>query len=357
MARRTALIVGVTGIGGSNLARVLVRDGWQVTGLARRPSSEITGVDYLSADVLDPSSVQAVLAGRDISHLFFTTWSRQATEAENRAVNGAMLRNTLEALGQTTTLEHASLVTGLKHYLGPFEAYASTPVETPFRESMPRVPYPNFYYDQEDILFEQADRQGFTWSVHRPHTMIGWALGNAMNMGVTLAVYGSICRETGEPFTFPGSPQQLNGVTDVTDARLLGRHLAWSATEPRAANQAFNTVNGDVFRWRQMWPLLAEDLGVEAAAYPGQPTPLSERMGHADGVWEKLSAQHGLAPHTASELASWWHTDADLSREVETFADMTKSRLLGFNDYQPSLSSFLDLFERLREARIIPRVT
>jgi hypothetical protein len=79
-------------------------------------------------------------------------------------------------------------------------------------------------------------------------------------------------------------------------------------------------------------------------------------MSHADGVWEKLSAQHELAPHTASELASWWHTDADLSREMETFADMSKSRMLGFNDFQPSLSSFLDLFEKLREARIIPRV-
>ena len=43
---------------------------------------------------------------------------------------------------------------------------------------------------QEDILFAAAERDGFTWTVHRPHTLIGWALGNAMNMGVTLAVYG-----------------------------------------------------------------------------------------------------------------------------------------------------------------------
>jgi hypothetical protein len=59
--------------------------------------------------------------------------------------------------------------------------------------------------------------------------MIGYALGKVMNMGVTLAMYGSICRARGEAFVFPGSPQQYNG---VTDARPLGRHAVWSATEP-----------------------------------------------------------------------------------------------------------------------------
>lgn len=33
---------------------------------------------------------------------------------------------------------------------------------------------------------------------------------------------------------------------------------------------------------------------------------------------------------------------------------MTKSRLAGFHEYQPTLGSFLDLFARLRRDRIIP---
>jgi hypothetical protein len=55
-----------------------------------------------------------------------------------------------------------------------------------------------------------------------------------------------------------------------------------------------------------------------------------------------------------TELASWWHTDADLGREVEAFADMSKSRSLGFLDYQDSARSFLDLFDQLRKDRVIP---
>jgi nucleoside-diphosphate-sugar epimerase len=351
---RTALVVGATGIAGYNTSRALARAGWNTVGLSRSHRYEVPQVRHVHADVLDPESLARALAGIDITHLVFTTWSRQQTEAENCRVNGAMLSNVLTVLGQTTRLTHAALVTGLKHYLGPFEAYASTPAETPFRESQDRLPHQNFYYDQEDILFAEADRQGFTWSVHRPHTLIGYALGNVMNMGVTLAVYGSICRATGEPFVFPGSPQQLNGVTDVTDARLLGRHVLWSSTEERAQNQAFNTVNGEVFRWRQLWPEVAAGLGIEAAKYPGSPTPLEGRMDHADEVWARLVDQHDLMPYKASELASWWHTDADLGREVETFAAMTKSREMGFLDHQSTVASFLDLFGQLREARVIP---
>ena len=354
---RTALVVGATGIAGYNTAQALVATGWRVVGLSRKPRYEVPGVEHVHGDVLDPESVEAAIAGTGITHLFFTTWSRQDTEAENCAVNGAMLANTIEALRRTTRLQHAVLITGLKHYLGPFEAYAAAPAETPFRESQDRLPFQNFYYDQEDILFAAAAEQGFTWSVHRPHTMIGYALGNAMNMGVTLAVYGSICRATGEPFVFPGSPQQYGGVTDITDARLLGRHAVWSATEPAARNQAFNTTNGDVFRWRQMWTRVAEGLGVQPTEYPGSPTPLAERMDQADDVWADLVTKHGLADYRASELASWWHTDADLSREVETFADMAKSRALGFLDYQDSARSFLDLFDTLRAERIIPPLT
>ena len=71
--------------------------------------------------------------------------------------------------------------------MGPFEAYALNKPDTPFREEQKRLQYENFYYTQEDVLFESAARSGFTWSVHRPHTVIGWAIGNAMNMGLTLA--------------------------------------------------------------------------------------------------------------------------------------------------------------------------
>jgi nucleoside-diphosphate-sugar epimerase len=314
----------------------------------------VPGVTPVSVDLLDPAAVKKALADTDPTHVFFTAWLRQPTEAENCEVNGAMLRNFLAAVSDKPNLGHVALATGLKHYLGPFEAYALIDPDTPFREDQERLPYQNFYYDQEDILWEFASESGFTWSVHRPHTVIGWAIGNTMNMGVTLAVYAAICKETGQPFVFPGSPQQYNAVTDVTDARILARHLEWASTTPQAADEAFNIVNGDQFRWRRMWGIVADGLGVEAAEYPGHPTPLVEQMADSASVWDRIVKKHDLVPQPVDRLASWWHSDADLGRTIETFTDMTKSRLLGFTDYQPTDRSFLDLFDRLRSERIIP---
>jgi nucleoside-diphosphate-sugar epimerase len=354
MPDRRALIVGATGISGRNLAAHLVAEGWDVTGVSRRPSQDGPALRHVAVDLTDAGAVAEALRDVDPTHVFYCTWSRRDTEAENIAVNGAMLRGVLDALA-AAPLRHVALVTGLKHYLGPFESYGRTdPPDTPFREEQERLPYENFYYEQEDILWAAAARRGFGWSIHRPHTMIGWALGNAMNMGVTLALYGTICRETGRPFVFPGSPQQWTGITDVTDARLLARQLEWAATTPAAAGQAFNIVNGDVFRWRRMWGVLADGLGVEPAPYPGHETPLEQQMRDAGADWDGIVARHGLQPIPLASLASWWHSDADLGRPLETFTDMGKCRRFGFLEYQSTERSFLDLFDRLRAERVIP---
>jgi nucleoside-diphosphate-sugar epimerase len=265
-----------------------------------------------------------------------------------------MLGNLLNATREQQSVQHVALVTGLKHYLGPFEAYAKAQPDTPFSEEQPRLPYENFYYVQEDILFEAAERDAFTWSVHRPHTLIGWALGNVMNMGVTLAVYAAICRETGRAFRFPGSREQWEAVTDVTDAGLLADHLVWASTTPAAANQALNIVNGDVFRWRRMWPRLAAALEVDPAPFDGEPAPLDGQMADAVEVWPAIVRRHGLRDFDVERLASWWHTDADLGRTIETFTAMGRSRRLGFLGVRDSETSFTALFARLRQERVVP---
>jgi nucleoside-diphosphate-sugar epimerase len=351
---KSALIAGVSGIVGNSLARRLVAEGWDVAGLARRPG-EIDGVKPVPGDLLDPASLKAALGGLRPSHVYITTWMRQPTEAENIRVNAGMVRNLLDAVAPSGSVACVSLVTGLKHYLGPFEAYGKGKLpETPFREEQDRLDIDNFYYAQEDEVFASAERHGFGWTVQRPHTIIGYAIGNAMNMGVTLAAYGTICRETGRPFTFPGSAVQWNSLTDMTDARLLARHLLWASTTPAARNQAFNVVNGDVFRWSWMWARLAEHFGVEPVAPPPGGLPLKTQLADARPIWAEIAARRGLMEPDLDVLASAWHTDADLGRPIEVLTDMGKSRRLGFLDYQPTLDSFLDLFGELRGRKIIP---
>lgn len=351
---KAALIIGATGLSGSHLASQLrATGGWKIYGLSRG-GTKVAGVDVpLAADLTQDGCMAKLEALTDVTHVFFCTWSRQATEAENCIVNRAMVRNALIGL-KNAPLEHVALVTGTKHYLGPFEAYAQGRPYTPFLEDQDRLPGQNFYYEQEDEIFAHAKERGFTWSVHRPHTMIGYVLGNAMNMAVTLAVYASICAETGRSFTFPGSEAQYNAVADITDARLLAQHLEWASTASKAANTAFNVVNGDLFRWEWMWDQIANWFGVANGGLPDRITPLESQMQDAEKIWPEIVKKHGLANQSVTRLASWWHTDADLGRDVECFNSMKNSRLAGFQNYQDSAESFFDVFEALVKNNVIP---
>ncbi len=353
---RTALVVGASGITGTALVDQLLDEGWEVLALSRGGSSR-PGVTGVAANLREVDSLREALAGHRPTHVFFTAWQRQETEAENIRVNGGMVRDLLAALAHAP-LQHVALVTGLKHYLGPFEAYAQGKVpDTPFHEEEPRLETPNFYYAQEDELFAAAGRQGFTWSVHRSHTVIGYAVGNAMNMGSTIAVAAALATELDLPFVFPGSEAQWNGLTDMTDAGLLAEQMVWASTDPAGADEAFNIVNGDVFRWRWLWPRLAAHLGVDPARVrgpEGDPQPFEEQLTAYEGEWAGIAERHGLAEPDITRLASWWHTDADLGRPMEVVTDMSKSREAGFLGYRRTERAFTDLFDRYRAERLIP---
>lgn len=353
---KIALVVGASGITGSNLAESLIAKGWETYGLARTPNIEIEKLKPVAADLLDIPSLKSALSGIAPTHVYITTWMRNDTEAENIRVNSLMVRNVLDVLSEKGSVEHVALVTGLKHYLGPFDAYAKEDFlpETPLREEHPRLDIENFYYAQEDEVYAAATRDGFTWSIHRPHTVIGKAVGNAMNLGTTLAVYATICKETGRPFKWPGSAAQWNGLSDVTDARILAEHLIWASTTDVARNEAFNVVNGDVFRWSRLWKRIAAYFDIEAEGYNNKIQPLELEMANDSDIWKQIAEKYHLKEADLSRLASAWHTDLDLGRPIEVMTDMSKSRKLGFTVFQNTEESFFDLFEKLSAKKLIP---
>jgi hypothetical protein len=114
-------------------------------------------------------------------------------------------------------------------------------------------------------------------------------------------------------------------------------------------------VDGDIFRWRWLWPQIAEYFGLEWQGPPAEGTlPLEPRMNDAPQRWKAIATKYRLAEPDVDQLASWWHTDGDLGRSLECVNDMTESRRRGFCAFQSTPTSFFDLFNRLRAERLIP---
>lgn len=354
--KKIALVVGATGITGSNLAEELIRQGWTTYGLSRNPNHSISGLHTVKADLLDEQSLTTALNEISPTHVYFTTWMRNDTEEENIRINSTLVRNLLNVLSPKKSVTHVALVTGLKHYLGPFEAYAKQGIlpETPVREEHPRLPLPNFYYAQEDEVYAASERDGFTWSIHRPHTVVGYAVGNLMNIAATLAVYASICKETGRKFVWPGSEAQWYGISDITDAKILAEQLVWASDTEAAKNQAFNITNGDVFRWKWLWKRLADWFEIEAEGFNGVIRPLEKEIKNDQEIWKAITKKYNLKEHKLDRLSSAWHTDLDLGRPLEVMCDMSGSRKLGFSSFKSTEDSFIEVFERLRSENIIP---
>lgn len=56
----------------------------------------------------------------------------------------------------------------------------------------------------------------------------------------------------------------------------------------RSRGQTFNVTNGDVFEWRNLWPAIADTLGVKEAA------GLEPILPSKSAVWDRIVRKHGL---------------------------------------------------------------
>lgn len=195
----------------------------------------------------------------------FLNVARPTLLADNRA--GDMLQNFLGALVVSNVVSHIKriiLVTGAKQY----GVHLGRP-KNPLVESdrwLPEPPNPpNFYYRQQRILHAFAHTHNVQWVVTYPNDVIGHAKGNFMDLTTAIAIYAAVHRElhgAGGALPFPGSPTLYAGFDSLTSARLHARFCAWASRAPGAANEAFNVVNGDIESYSNLWPKIAQRVGL-----------------------------------------------------------------------------------------------
>jgi nucleoside-diphosphate-sugar epimerase len=345
----SVLVTGVGGVIGAHAAAAYAqRPGWRVRGVSRR-RPPATSWEHLSVDLSDPDAARAGLAALgDVTHLVFAAYTERAIAREASEANVALLRHTLDGLAQANApLEHVTLYQGGKAY-GAHMGFFNTPA----KETDPRIIQPNFYYDQEDLLRDVAAERGFRLTVFRPEGVIGYAVGNPMNLLMVLAVYAAISKELGQPLRFPGSLAAYDALYQVTDAELLARATVWAGSEPRADGEIYNVTNGDQLRWRRLFPAFARHFGMEYAE--PQPVPLAEAMADRRDVWERLVARHDLVSTPYEDLVGWEFGEFIFTSGFDNVSSTIKLRSAGFADCLDTEHRFLELFDHLAAERVIP---
>ncbi|MGB9378128.1 MAG: SDR family oxidoreductase [Mycobacteriales bacterium] len=346
---RHVLLVGATGVVGGAAARHLAGEsGWKVTVASRRDPS-LDAAAHISVDLLDRDvSTAAFSALRDVTHVVYAGYVDRPSMAEAVGPNVAMLTHTLAGLECAgAPLERVVLIGGGKSYgehLGPYK--------TPAKESDPRHLGPIFYNDQEDLLREDAARRGYNWTVLRPDIVIGPSTGSSMNLLTTIAAYAALCRIEGTPLRFPGSHAAWTALHQLTDADLLAEATEWALSSPEAIGEVFNVTNGDLFRWDQMWPAIAEVFDLPTAA--PQPMSLPVQMAGKTAVWEQAVLDYQLVESSLNELASWTFADAVWNMGFDLVQSTIKIRQAGFTGCRDSQSNLVEHLSSLRSRHIVP---
>ncbi|XP_031132259.1 3-oxo-Delta(4,5)-steroid 5-beta-reductase-like [Ipomoea triloba] len=360
-----ALILGVTGLIGNSLAEILpLADTpggpWKVYGVARRPRPAWNAdhpIQYIQCDISDEEDAHSKLSVlSDVTHVFYVTWANRPTELENCEVNGKMLRNVLNAvIPNSPDLKHICLQTGHKHYVGSFEYFGKFAHDTPYTEDLPRLETPNFYYVLEDLLFDEVKKkEGLTWSVHRPGTIHGFSPYSMMNMVGTLCVYAAICKHEGAPLRFPGVKAAWDEYSVCSDADLIAEHEIWAAVDPHAKNEAFNVSNGDVYKWKHFWKILAEQFGLEDGGFEeGERVTLQEMMKGKGAVWDEIVKKHDLQATKLEDVGVWWFVDLILSG-ICPLDTMNKSKEHGFLGFRNSQKAFVLWIDKVKAHKIVP---
>ncbi|KAF7814838.1 3-oxo-Delta(4,5)-steroid 5-beta-reductase-like [Senna tora] len=162
------------------------------------------------------------------------------------------------------------------------------PHEPPFHDSMPRLPYPNFYY-----------APSMTYFVHRSSIIVDVSTRSEINALLMLAAYAVVCRHEGLPFRYSGSRYTWEHFYDMTDA------------------------------WK-MWKVMSEDFDVEYVEYKvGDEFDLEEWMSKKGEVLDEIVEKNGLYKTKLEEIACYATFKPVANFTFQHVSSMNKSKEYG----------------------------
>jgi nucleoside-diphosphate-sugar epimerase len=353
------LVTGASGLLGVAAIEKFLSAGWEVVGVSRRKPELPSGrdVEFLSVDLRDEKTARAAFEPlTDITHIAYAALHEKPelvagwSSKEQIETNNAMLRNVVEPIVRSASnFQHISILQGTKIY-----GVHLHPIPIPARERDARKDHQNFFFDHEAYVREMGAQHGFNYTALRPQLVTGPTPG-ALNVLPAIGVFAAIRREKAETFGFPGGP---SFVWEAADADLVADVMVWAAQSPQAANEAFNITNGDVFEWRNVWPALAETLGVETG--PDMPTSVAAYLEENADVWDQIVAKYDLRSRSLRQLVGQGDQHADFAfaygapEGPRAFVSTIKLRQAGFTKTIDTEDSFRNALQSLIDQKLLP---
>jgi len=288
----TAIITGANGISGFYTMRALLDspERWsKIYALSRRPPPEdmmnlLTKdqrlrVQHVACDFLQsPSTIASAMKAAKVTADYFFFYSylqpspppgaRIWSNAEELVkVNSALLSNFLGALTEIAVKpKRVLLQTGAKNYGIHIGRSRMPACES---DPQPKDLEPNFYYPQEEALFEFCKKNPNTgYNVIRPAWIIG-AVNNAqMNALHPFAVYAAVQAYKDEPIKFGGDWDNWQFNCFHSTARLTGYLSEWVVLEDKCKNEAFNSTDTSPFTFDRFFEELCRWYGVKKGFVP-----------------------------------------------------------------------------------------
>lgn len=364
MSKKKILVAGASGlVGFAAMREYAERDDCEVIAISRRKPFKTYGAQFISADLQDAASCAELFGSlTGITHVVYAALFEKPglvpgwLEQEQIQTNARMLRNLLDPLAKASenSLQHVSLLQGTKAYGVHVE-----PFPVPARENRSeRHDLDNFYWEHENYLREKQKGASWHWTIFRPQIIFGFSLGSAMNLIPALGVYAAVLREQGKPLIYPGGVVDL---FEAVDADLLARAIVWAGGHDAANNEIFNVTNGDLFTWKNVWPALADMLGMEPG--PEEPRCLGETMPDEAGTWDKIRRKHDLvAPPLQEYIGESFHYadfclayGAKAGDTAPALVSTIKLRQAGFHEVIDTEAMLRKWFRVFEDERLLPR--